>query len=110
MYKLICKFFIASDEKPTVKEASLYIKPYVKQWFEIGLLLDIKFQKLEEIGQRHDNDEQSCGPRMLMEWLISDPNACWGKLKEAVANVSKNANMTASSTESGIKIYTCKKP
>lgn len=101
----MCKFFVASDEKPTARELSVYIKPYAEQWFEIGLLLDIKSQKLEDIEERHKDDVQSCGARMLMEWLISDPNPCWKKLKEAVDNVSKNVNIKASSTKSGTKIH-----
>ena len=99
----ICKFYAAS-EKPTAKELSVYIKPYAQQWFEIGILLDIQLQKLESIEEHHKNDVQSCGARMLMEWLVSDPNACWKKLREVVENVSKNSNIKASA-ESGTKIH-----
>ena len=96
---MLCKFYAAS-EKPTAKELSVYIKPYAQQWFEIGLLLGIQLQKLESIEEHHKNDVQSCGARMLMEWLVSDPNACWKKLREAVENVS---NLKVSAV-SGTKI------
>ena len=95
-------FMYVASEKPTARELSVYIKPHAQQWFEIGLLLDIKVQTLEEIEEHHRNDVQSCGARMLMGWLVSDPNACWKKLWDAVENVSKSTNIKAS-TESGTK-------
>lgn len=90
----------AVSEKPTARELSIYIKPHAEQWFEIGILLDIPVQKLEDIEEHHKNDVQSCGARMLTEWIISNPNACWKKLYEVVEKVSKNTNINPSK-ESG---------
>lgn len=88
-YLLLCTI---ASEKPTARELSVYFKPYAQQWFDIGILLDLPLPKLEDIAKRHKDDVQSCGVRMLMEWVVSDPNACWKKLQEVVENITKNTD------------------
>lgn len=87
-------------EKPTAKELSIYIKPYAQKWYDIGILLNISVNKLDEIEEYHKNDVQSCGVRMLMEWTVNDHDACWKKLWEVVGSITKNTN-TKPSTQLG---------
>ena len=91
-----CLSYILSSEKPTTKELSIYIKPYAQHWYDIGILLGITVHKLEEIEELHKSDVQSCCVRMLMEWILSDPNTCWKKLWDVVEKVSKNININPS--------------
>ena len=85
-----------ASEKPTAKELSVYIKPHAQQWYDIGILLNISVKKLDNIEEHHKDDVQSCSVRMLMEWIVSDPSACWKKLWEVVESVQKNTNVKPS--------------
>ena len=87
-----------ASEKPTAKELSIYIKPYAQQWYDIGILLNISVKKLDEIEEHHKDDVQSCSVRMLMEWIVSDPSACWKKLWDVVGSVQKNTGSIQKNT------------
>ena len=75
-------------EKPTVKECVLLVKPeYMNFWFELGALLNVSDERLQDIKLTEQNDSDLCCTRMFMEWeKSSDPT--WNKLKAAVNYLS----------------------
>jgi len=83
---------------------STFVKLYVQYWLEIGILLGISSKRLDDIEREFVNDSQSCCLRMLVEWVMSDPNASWKKLKGVVKGISMSHGSNKSSdgtTKSG---------
>lgn len=78
----------------------LLVKPeYLNFWFELGVLLNVSYKKLQDIKEMEQNDSDLCCTRMFMEWEnSSDPT--WNKLKTAV-----NCFYISSTKNTGLQFF-----
>ena len=56
------------------------ILPHALLWKEIGILLNINPDQLEEVKQSYSNDSIRCCKEMILQWLHSDETASQEKL------------------------------
>ena len=56
------------------------IIPHAQHWKEIGILLDIDFNQLEELEQTYHNDLTKCCKQMIQRWMQTDKNPSHKKL------------------------------
>jgi len=54
------------------------------RWFDIGILLDVPFQKLRDIKFSDNTQPDACCIRMFTEWLDGDGNPTWATLSKLV--------------------------
>ena len=60
------------------------ILPHAVLWKEIGVLLNIDPDQLEEVKQSSSNDSIRCCKEMIMKWLQSDKTASQEKLTKSI--------------------------
>ena len=81
-------FLALENEKPSLKEFVIHIKPQVQclnTWFNLGVLLDVPVQTLEDIRVSEKDDLDLCCVKMLKEWLDNGTNTTWSTLLRAVS-------------------------
>lgn len=54
-------------------------------WFDLGVLLDVPFDKLREI--KFSTSKDHC-IQVFTEWLNSNPDATWGYLLKVINEIS----------------------
>ena len=66
--------------RPSLEDLRQHFVPhYATQWKQIGILLGLDSQSLEDIEDNSTDFKQRCS-QMLMRWLEMDPTASWQKL------------------------------
>ena len=74
-------------EKPLLKDFVLHIKPQVQclnTWYNLGELLDVPVQNLENIRLSEQDDVDLCCVKMFIEWLENGTDTTWSTLLRAV--------------------------
>jgi len=83
-------FLILENEKPSLKDFVVHIKPQVQclnVWYNLGVLLDVPVQKLEDIRLSEQDDLDLCCVKMFTEWLENGTDTTWSTLFRAVDSV-----------------------
>ena len=63
-----------------------FLLPEAKKWHNIGIMLEVPEQKLEQIEADYPGDCQQCAREMIKCWLKQvDPPPSWKSLAEAVS-------------------------
>jgi len=70
---------------PTLRQLCNHITPqYVHYWREIGILLGISNEILDEIKTHHHSEQTTCIEAVFEKWLEMDPSASWEKVFKAI--------------------------
>ena len=71
--------------KLSTKHCLKFLLPEAKNWHNIGIMLEIPEQTLEQIEAHYPGDCQQCVREMIKSWLKQvDPPPSWKDLAEAV--------------------------
>jgi len=84
-------FLILESEKPSLKGFVLHIKPQLQclnTWYNLGVLLDVPVQKLEDIRSSEQDDIDLCCVKMFIQWLENGTDTTWNTLLRAVDSVN----------------------
>ena len=54
------------------------------RWHELGVLLNVDYNTLEEISLKKREEPSACKSAMLNAWLKGNANASWRKLADAL--------------------------
>jgi len=68
----------------------MHIKPQVQclnLWYNLGVLLDVPVQKLEDIRLSEQDDLDLCCVKMFTEWLENGTDTTWSTLLRAVVSL-----------------------
>ena len=78
-----------TDSKPSTKNCLKFLLPEAKHWHNIGILLGISEQTLEQIESDYPSNCTECVREMIKSWLKQvEPKPTWKDLAEAVQVVS----------------------
>jgi hypothetical protein len=73
----------------STKNCLKYLLPEAKNWHNIGIMLGIPEQILEQIEADYPGDCQQCVREMIKSWLKQvNPRPTWKDLAEAVQNIN----------------------
>ena len=80
---------LISGNKPKLKDAFKKLLPLATDWANIGVLLGLEEDTLQEIKQ-NERQERNCLRVMLSAWLkTEDPLPTWNDLAEAVEQIDR---------------------
>jgi len=85
-------YFHVGDDRPTSLQLhSHFIEKYASQWEKLGILLGLEDYHIEIISRDNENNPkrcEACCNRVLEKWLLEIPSPTWGKLDDAIRNLS----------------------
>ena len=67
------------------------VEKYASQWEKLGILLGLEHYHIDIISRDNENNPQRCEAccnRVLKKWLLLIPSPTWGKLDDAIQNLS----------------------
>ena len=64
------------------------------KWYNLGILLSLSVQLLDDIEKNSKNEEQCCN-RMFGEWLMQNMDASWSKVVDALREKAVKKNELA---------------
>ena len=71
------------------------------QWERLGLELGLKDYHIANISKDNANRSVTCCREMLQKWLEIDTSATWGKLDNAVKNITISSTSPTSTDKGG---------
>ena len=85
--------------KPTRGELVHLANSNIKEiWFEIGVLLGLPVEKLQNIEEVHGKDLNSSCTMMLIEWSLGK-SATWGNLLSVIDRVPSKSENTVEAND-----------
>ena len=60
---------------------------YCPDWHELGILLNVDYNTLEEISSSKREEPSACKSAMLNAWLKGNANASWRQLADALKDM-----------------------
>ena len=97
---------VLETEKPSTKQFVLYIKPQLQclnACIDLGILLDVPVQKMEDIKLSEHNDLDLCCIKIFTEWLESSKETTWHSLLGAVDTLNtRNLGLSSKGTYTDI--------
>ncbi len=77
----------------------IYLKPVVREWYHLGLVLEIEDSELQAIEHDNRHDVQGCKRKMVQKWM-STPRLkpTWVSLVKALRRINE-ASVAARITE-----------
>ena len=78
-------------------------------WLNLGLELDLSYDKLKEIEKNYPRDDGSCKREMFHLWLKSCPSASYQRLAEAYEKAGEEdmADMIRRELNRDIFVFVC---
>ena len=74
-------FLVCAAPRPTLKDL---VKVRVKNWYNLGLQLDIEDDDLDTIESNRPRDQEGCKRDMFKAWLRNCPQASYWQLVQAM--------------------------
>ena len=75
----------------TLRNITLALRE-VTDWYKVGVALEMKTHKLDEIRVNRMNDVQQCKFSLIDHWLRTDLEASWTKLASALDEVGEHTS------------------
>jgi len=73
--------FTENMKQSSLKDFVIYIKPgCLNAWYNLGVLLDVPVQKLEDIRLSEQDDPDLCCVKMFTKWLENGTDTTWSTL------------------------------
>ena len=89
-HSVICSDFIIFTGKTlNVKTLTHELKDVTADWFELGVQLGVRHDKLHQIRQDCSGKTERCHTEMLNCWFQGDLEATWGKVVEALQRIDR---------------------
>ena len=101
-----------SKAKPDLKTVLNFVWSAKKEWFNLGVQLNIGMEELQRIGQKFDHESGSCLRGMVLTWLnMTDPAPSWEVLATALEGYSVDSYKSSDGARNIREMYNVpKKP
>jgi len=85
---LLTESLLLSCSVPTLRQISAELRDF-KEWYLLGLQLNLSKDTLDAIEETHDGSERQC-IIMVQHWISSSKNPTWGDIHEALRNIGES--------------------
>ena len=91
--------FLFTTGKPLTFSNAYRAVRHCPDWYELGILLDIDYNTLEEISSSKRENPSACKSAVLDAWLNGNANASWEQLVDALKHMGDLSGSQTVETE-----------